>query len=664
MDQIVRTRSPSAPPAYRGKEPYVFVCYSHADARTVFAEIEWLSAHGQHVWYDEGISPGHQWQDELARYIDGCAQFLFYVSPAAISSPHCVNEVYYALDAAKPMRVVYLEETRVVGGMRLAIGSIQAIFRSHHAQAEYRRQLLDALESERAEPARPPPRPAVTRGASDDETQSLAVLPFVGAASDPDIEYLGDGIADELVTDLSRLPNLRVVASSSSFRLRAVEAAQAGRRLGVASVLTGRIRRSRDRLRLSAQLVASHDGTSLWSGRYDAALVDLLDLQENLARQILMALRVYLDTEQHDLLSPGTISTPAYNAYLLGKHERSRLTRDALDRSVAGFRQAIAHDPQFVMAYDALWEALDYRARRFGGRDETFDEQRGIVRRLRELDPQRVQVNWTYLDRYMASRGFADLDMDESEQLFHQMFLEGRHVTSQRDGRECWFRYGMLLAKAGWFEAARAYLERAEALHPMDEYIKFRLGEVYLALGDRERGLGRLNQAMAISPQYLEPLIDILVFHCMEGDHAGATRAAERIAPVFDADLNRLVSALLAFARRRLPEAIATLRTLETSDSVPAVYKGFAWLLCGDVQRSTVWIGKAWRQGDEIATEIRLVGRRMATPGTWARALASPPFVKLLDAIGLGDRWCLELGRRACALTPTTGIEIGDQPAP
>jgi TolB-like protein len=653
----------SRPTAYRGTGPYLFVCYSHADERDVLAEIAWLNNLGFDVWYDEGISPGHQWHDDLARAIDNCTKVVFFVSPSAVASPHCVDEVYYALDVGKPILTVHLVDTRVSGGLRLAVGSKQAIVKTNYsADHEYRTAILAALR----EPDRPAAgsdirgrAPSVDAPRSKAEERSLAVLPFVNVTADPEMDYLCDGIADELIVDLSNLQSVRVVAGSSSFRFRGVTAMEAGRQLGVANVLEGRIHRSGDRLRVSAQLVDVAEGTTLWSGRSDAATMELLDLQDHLARQVLMALRIHLTSEQRDLLVPGTDCVPAYNAYLVAKHERSRLTRDALERSTAAFRQAVTHDPHYVAAHYGLWEALDYKGRRFGEREAAFTEQRTIIRTLRELDPQRNLINWTYVDRYMASRGLAELDMDETEQMFRQMFLDGKSLATHRDRRECWFRYGMLLAKAGYFEAGRAYLEHAHANNPMDEFIQFRLGELDLALGDTPRGIDRLARAIEINPRYLEPAIDILIVHCRDGNVEEAHAAADRIAPAFDGDLNRLVDGLLAHAKRQSDRAVAILDSLEERGAVPPIYKGFCWLLFGDVERSARWIDVAWRQGDEIATEIRLVRTRMATEATWRRALRSPTFRQVLNATGLSEEWCEELGRRARTLASVTGVDVG-----
>ncbi len=128
--------------AYTGDEPYVFVSYAHADADTVFPEIQWLHEQGFNVWYDEGIEPGSVWRDELARAIDGAALFLFFVTPSSIGRPHCQREVAYAVDHGFPFLAVHLEKTDLDPGTELTLSVIQAILKYETNEREYRRKLL------------------------------------------------------------------------------------------------------------------------------------------------------------------------------------------------------------------------------------------------------------------------------------------------------------------------------------------------------------------------------------------------------------------------------------------------------------------------------------------------------------------------------------------
>jgi|TARA_B100002003_G_scaffold251659_1_gene296530 hypothetical protein len=129
-------------PAYRGGEPYIFVSYAHEDSNAVFPEIQWLKDQGFNIWYDEGISPGHEWRTELGQSIERCGLFLYFVSPPSVASEHCQREVNYAMDQKRPLLVVHLEETTLPTGLGMSLSSIQAIMRHELSELDYRIKLL------------------------------------------------------------------------------------------------------------------------------------------------------------------------------------------------------------------------------------------------------------------------------------------------------------------------------------------------------------------------------------------------------------------------------------------------------------------------------------------------------------------------------------------
>lgn len=133
-------------PAYRGKEPYIFVSYSHMDSQLVFAEIKRLNELGYHVWYDEGISPGNEWTEEIASALERCALFLVFFTPNSAESDNVQNEIDFALDDKKPCIGVYLKEAKLQGRTRLRFGMKQAIMKYSMPEDEYVYKLTSALE--------------------------------------------------------------------------------------------------------------------------------------------------------------------------------------------------------------------------------------------------------------------------------------------------------------------------------------------------------------------------------------------------------------------------------------------------------------------------------------------------------------------------------------
>jgi len=194
--------------------------------------------------------------------------------------------------------------------------------------------------------------------AEDREHASVAVLPFVNLTADKESEYFGDGLADEVINALTRVPGLRVTARTSSFAFRSKEqdVREIGARLGVAALLEGSVRRQHNRVRVAAQLVSTADGFHLWSETYDRDLSDIFAIQDELARSIALALKVRLAPAP--LVERMTEDLEAYNLWLKGRCLGVRYTPEAIAGARQCFEAAIARDPQFPLPYIALAQLL------------------------------------------------------------------------------------------------------------------------------------------------------------------------------------------------------------------------------------------------------------------------------------------------------------------
>jgi hypothetical protein len=132
-------------PAYRGKEPYIFVSYAHVDSPRVFEEIKRFNDAGFHVWYDEGIAPGNEWSDAIAEALSDCAVFVVMLSQTSAPRENVLNEIDYALNEKKPFLAIYLEETQLTPGMKLRISRKQAILKYNMSEEEYEFKFVEAF---------------------------------------------------------------------------------------------------------------------------------------------------------------------------------------------------------------------------------------------------------------------------------------------------------------------------------------------------------------------------------------------------------------------------------------------------------------------------------------------------------------------------------------
>jgi serine/threonine-protein kinase len=184
------------------------------------------------------------------------------------------------------------------------------------------------------------------------------VLPFENMSADPGNEYFSDGITEEILNALTRIPSLKVASRTSAFALKgkSFDISEIGRRLNVRTVLEGSVRRSGSRVRITAQLINATDGYHIWSERYDREVQDVFEIQDEIARTIVERLKVKLTTEQDEALGRRqTENIEAYELYLRGRHCSYRWNISGMmQRAIEYFDAALAKDPEYALAYHGL----------------------------------------------------------------------------------------------------------------------------------------------------------------------------------------------------------------------------------------------------------------------------------------------------------------------
>jgi len=188
-------------------------------------------------------------------------------------------------------------------------------------------------------------------------TPVVAVLPFVNVNDDPELEYLADGVTDNIINNLSRVSKLRVMSHSSVFRhkTKEMDAQQAGKEFGANVVLMGKISSRPRGIAVSVELVDGFTGWQLWGENFDSESKDLLQIQDVITRQVLAALKLKLtDAEEQRVTTRYTENPDAYQSYLEGRYHWSRYTRKGIEKAIGHFRHAIEIDPNYALAYAAI----------------------------------------------------------------------------------------------------------------------------------------------------------------------------------------------------------------------------------------------------------------------------------------------------------------------
>jgi TolB-like protein/tRNA A-37 threonylcarbamoyl transferase component Bud32/Flp pilus assembly protein TadD len=194
-------------------------------------------------------------------------------------------------------------------------------------------------------------------------TDSVAVLPFVSAGSDPNTEYLSDGLAEQLINSLSQLPQLRVIARTTAFAYKGkpIDLAKVGKDLRVRSALMGKVVERGDRLIIQVDLVSTEDGSELWGQQFSRNAAELQAVEEEIAQQVSNKLRVRLSGEEQERLAKRYTENPeAYNLYLQGRYLLDDVAPEAVVKSRAYFEQAIAKDPNYALAHAGLADSYTY----------------------------------------------------------------------------------------------------------------------------------------------------------------------------------------------------------------------------------------------------------------------------------------------------------------
>ena len=220
--------------------------------------------------------------------------------------------------------------------------------------------------------------------------RSIAVLPFVNLSPDPESEYFSDGITEEIMTSLSRIPDLRVTARTSSFAFKGKtqDVRSIGEHLGVGTVLEGSVRRAGGRLRVTAQLIETGQGYQLWTERFDRQLEDVFAIQDEIAARIAKALKVVLGESAAPSAGRTTpANLQAYDSYLRGRQLFHQFRRRGFEQARDLFRQAVVLDPSYTRAWAGIAEASSYLYTIFDATEANAREAESASRRAVQLDP-------------------------------------------------------------------------------------------------------------------------------------------------------------------------------------------------------------------------------------------------------------------------------------
>jgi adenylate cyclase len=334
----------------------------------------------------------------------------------------------------------------------------------------------------------------------------VAVLPFTNLSGDPAQDYFSDGLAEDLITDLSKVSGLFVIAGNSSFvyRNKAVNAAQIGRELGTRYIVEGSVRRSSGRVRINAELIDTSNGLQLWADRYDSELKDLFELQDDVRRKIVAALAVKLSPgEGQRLARKLTDNVEAYDLWARGREIEGHMTAKENVEARKMFLRAIVFDPQFASAYASIANTYSTEVE-MGWITTSVEEaisnsltygQRAVA--LDESLPQaRRSLSRAYIWHRQPERALAEI---EQAVLLNPNYADGHAF------------YALLLAYDGRARDGLSHIEQAMRINPQYPFwYRHILGVVEFTLSRYARAAGHLKEALARNPNW-QPARQVLI---------------------------------------------------------------------------------------------------------------------------------------------------------
>jgi serine/threonine protein kinase/tetratricopeptide (TPR) repeat protein len=328
---------------------------------------------------------------------------------------------------------------------------------------------------------------------------SLAVLPFVNMSSDKENEYFSDGITEDLISALSQIDGLRIPARTSSFAFKdkRYDIRRIGRELRVSMVLEGTVRRSGNRLRITAQLIDVADGFHLWSERYDRELKDVFEIQDGIAERVVSALKVTLGmTEKERMAKKPTSNLEAYDLYLLGRHLWAKRQSQDLPKVFGLFQQSLEKDPGYALAYSGMADYYIYRGYFFGdlGCDEALTKARDYAHKAIALDKNLGEAH--------ASLGLVKMWLDwdfagAGAELERAIQLSPHYPSAYHfRGAQIWVTHQRL-------EDALAVLQRGLDIDPLSVPIRNMRAMILSQAGQHERVITETKRILELDPHHV-----------------------------------------------------------------------------------------------------------------------------------------------------------------
>jgi TolB-like protein/tetratricopeptide (TPR) repeat protein len=621
--------APAPPDASAGTS--VFISYASQDAAVAGALVEALERHGVGCWIaPRDVKAGALYADAIVRAISGAKAIVLVLSESAIASSHVGKEIERASSKKRPIIALRIDAAPLTPALEYFLSESQWVEAQTGSMEAAYAKLIDAIrDPARAAPeslvAVAPGRSAGTASAAHPKSRrnrilfaaglavvavtlasllankfwlakhiaseqpttaamnvvsekSIAVLPFTDMSEKKDQEYFGDGMAEELIDRLAQVAELRVISRTSAFQFKgkSEDVRSIGSKLSVGSILEGSVRRSGNRLRIAVQLVNASDGAHRWSQSYDRNAKDVFTVQDEIANEVVQALKIRLIGTLSRERAP-TENMSAHNLLLEGRFFQERWAAGDSERAVVSYERALKEDPSYALAWAELSWALLWQ-RTSGG---NYERAVRAATKAVELRPDLAQAHatWGWCE---SLRGYnwalADAEFNKA------LALEPQNMRAI-------YGKGRLARVLRRNDDSLRYYHAALERDPVNAFATQGLSTTLVANGQAAEAVQYARRALDISPSIQEGhfYLGYALFWNGELENAMREMRLEGLGAEHFAGI-----ALIEHARSQPAAADAALRELLAIEGGGKAYRVAAvYAMRGDAKSAVAWLERA-----------------------------------------------------------------------
>ena len=458
------------------------------------------------------------------------------------------------------------------------------------------------------------------------EKHRIAVLPVENISRDPSDDYFADGMTEELISTLSRITGLRVIARTSVMRYKgpSKSVAEIGRELGVESVVEGSVRKSGEKIRMTAKLVDTKSEEPLWSQEYDRDLLDVFSIQSDIAQRIASALKFrVMGDERQGIERRATHNLDAYTSYLKGRYFWNRRTYEGLEKAIDSFEDAARREPTYALAYAGLADSYAMLALfEFLPPKEAYPKARRAARKALGIDDKLGEVHTSLgLVKYQF-----DWDWPGAEGEFRRAIeLNPSYAPAHQF-------FADYLKAMGRFDEALAEMDRAHELDPLSLSINTGVGHVLYLSREYDRAIEQYRRTIELDPNFLQARLWFGRPYLQKGMFREAIAEVQQAVTLSGGSVISL--AMLGHARAAAGEEQEALKILEELQArsekqyVPAYWIAVIYNGLRDDEQVFTWLERAFRERSSWLVWMKSEPR-------FDRVRSDPRFVSLLKRMKL-----------------------------